>query len=238
MDIQGKTPQKISGRDSLQKIKLACAVGAQQFPTSGTLCEGIESFTEADAHSLKKLGKVCRLTASYGRRRFVYRDDHIRAHGAATYAMVVPSLFPRSAMESSLYGSAVLAWYSAHCFGSYPGGWIALVGQGSGVGQTASSLLRDLLGILEGERRFLRWYCKPAEVTSRYCHDRFYVRCRAGAEKELSIEKRFPSEKGVARVLTDRMSFTEMQEFAAKRRAKGEQVFYASWNPPWDTMGY
>ena len=216
----------VSGTDALWNVKLSCAVGYKRYPTEGTLCEGIESFTEADARSLASLGLICILTGCCGRQRFFFKARGVRGDGVFTYAVVEPTLYYEKNLDTNSIESGIFGLDGEITGGSA----ISSEKQFSIIASTASSVVRDLLSITQGKRNALEWYCKRGAVNNPGLNQRYYVRCRFGASLRLKIEKRFDSKRGVSRVLTKPMKSTEMHAFAAKRRAKGEQIFFAVWD--------
>ena len=126
----------VSGLDALRKIMLACAVAYDKLPTEGFSLEGIESVTAADVAHFQSRGYTCRLLASGGGCR-----------GRSVYAYVEPVLLRAGAPECSVLQNYNMARYEGRNAGR-----IVLMGQGAGRYPTASAVLRDLSGILRGER--------------------------------------------------------------------------------------
>ena len=203
----------VSGLDALRKVLLGCAVSCGKLPAEGAQCEGIESFTAADVQRLKSLGLTCRLVGRGG----CTEDGSI-------YALVEPALFPLSAPECSVLENNNLAWYRGDRAGR-----ITLMGQGAGRYPTASAVLRDLGGVLVGERSMLPLGCERVSADNAALQSSYYVRCAAGSEGGLDIAKRFDAEEGVARVLTAPMSPAAILKYAQQLRAEGGEIFIAAW---------
>ena len=132
----------VSGLDALRKIMLGCAVGFGLLPVEGLDCEGIESFSAADAADLKKRGLCCRLLARGGK------------SASGVYAYVEPMALGASAAECSVLDNFNMARYRGVNSGD-----IIMIGQGAGRWPTASAVLRDLSCILRGERAMLGAGC-------------------------------------------------------------------------------
>ena len=203
----------VSGLDALRKVLLACAVSRGKLPTEGTFCEGIESFTAADVRALSAQGRTCRLVGRGG-----------ESPEGALWALVEPALFPASASECAVLENNNLAWYRGRFSGR-----ITLTGQGAGRYPTASAVLRDLGGILHGEKTMLGQGCECIAADNAALRSRYYVRCAVDTAAELETEKTFEAENGTARVLTAPMAPTAIHEFAAQARSRGEKIFYAAW---------
>jgi len=200
----------VSGLDALRKIMLACAVAYGVLPTDGLLHEGIESITAADVAHFQSRGYTCRLIASGGR-----SDDGV-------YAYVEPVLLRDGAAECSVLQNFNMARYEGECAGS-----IVLIGQGAGRWPTASAVLRDLSGILRGERAMFPASLKRGEVdNSAACHS-YYVRLPAELAGELPADSA-ELDGDVCRMITEPMSVSQMHFAAAELRGRGAELFFAA----------
>ncbi len=200
----------VSGLDALRKIMLASAVAYGTLPTEGLLNEGIESVTAADVAHFQSRGYTCRLIASGGKQ------------DGGVYAYVEPVLLRDGAAECSVLQNFNMARYEGACAGS-----IVLMGQGAGRWPTASAVLRDLSGILRGEREMFPENVQRGAVDNSLCRHSYYVRLpKALAEKlpAASVEE----EGDVARVLTEPMAVSEMHSLAKQMREGGAEVFFAA----------
>ncbi len=200
----------VSGLDALRKIMLACAVAYGKLPTDGLLNEGIESISAADVAHFQSRGYTCRLIASGGK-----ADDGV-------YAYVEPVLLREGAPECSVLANFNMARYEGACAGS-----IVLMGQGAGRWPTASAVLRDLSGILRGEREMFPLGLERGEVDNSVCKHSYYVRLPA----ELAVELPAASSEldgDVARLITEPLSVSQMHFTAARLREDGAELFFAA----------
>lgn len=200
----------VSGLDALRKIMLACAVAYGKLPTDGLLNEGIESISAADVAHFQGRGYTCRLIASGGK-----ADDGV-------YAYVEPVLLREGAAECSVLANFNMARYEGACAGS-----IVLMGQGAGRWPTASAVLRDLSGILRGEREMFPLGLERGEVDNSVCKHSYYVRLPA----ELAVELPAASSEldgDVARLITEPLSVSQMHFTAARLREDGAELFFAA----------
>ena len=200
----------VSGLDALRKIMLACAVAYGTLPTEGLLHEGIEAVTAADVAHFQSRGYTCRLIASGGKR------------DGGVYAYVEPVLVRDGAAECSVLQNFNMARYEGVCAGS-----IVLMGQGAGRYPTASAVLRDLSGILRGERAMFPERLRRGAVDNGLCRHSYYVRLPAALREKLpcaSVE----TEGETARVLTEPMAVSDMHESAKNLREMGAEVFFAA----------
>ena len=200
----------VSGLDALRKIMLACAVAYDVLPAEGLLNEGIESVTAADVRHFRSRGYTCRLLASGGRTE------------SGVYSYVEPVLLRDGAAECSVLQNYNMARYEGRNSGP-----IVLMGQGAGRYPTASAVLRDLGGILRGER------CMFSEASARGRVDNsgsvhcYYVRLPADLAGEIDAESA-ELEGEVARLVTKPMSVSAMHETARRLRAQGAALFFAA----------
>ena len=200
----------VSGLDALRKIMLACAVAYGKLPTDGLLNEGIESISAADVAHFQSRGYTCRLIASGGK-----ADEGV-------YAYVEPVLLREGAPECSVLANFNMARYEGACAGS-----IVLMGQGAGRWPTASAVLRDLSGILRGEREMFPLGLERGEVDNSVCKHSYYVRLPA----ELAVELPAASSEldgDVARLITEPLSVSQMHFTAARLREDGAELFFAA----------
>ena len=201
----------VSGMDALRKIMLACAVAYDCLPTEGLLNEGIESVTAADVRHFAARGYTCRLLVSGGR----------NADGSVC-AYVEPVLLREGAPECSVLENYNMARYEGKCSGS-----IVLMGQGAGRYPTASAVLRDLSGILRGERSMFSERCAEGTADNRGSVHGYYVRLPAALAGELPAES-VERDGDLARVVTAPMSVQTMHGTAKRLRAQGAAVFFAA----------
>ena len=200
----------VSGLDALRKIMLACAVAYGKLPTDGLLNEGIQSVTAADVAHFQSRGYTCRLIASGGK-----ADDGV-------YAYVEPVLVRDGAAECSVLQNFNMARYEGACAGS-----IVLMGQGAGRWPTASAVLRDLSGILRGEREMFPLGLERGEVDNSVCRHSYYVRLPAALACELPAASS-ELDGDVARLITEPLSVSQMHFTAARLREDGAELFFAA----------
>ena len=200
----------VSGLDALRKIMLGCAVGFGLLPVEGLDCEGIESFSAADAADLKKRGLCCRLLARGGK------------SASGVYAYVEPMALGASAAECSVLDNFNMARYRGVNSGD-----IIMIGQGAGRWPTASAVLRDLSCILRGERAMLGAGCVSGKADNSGCAHSYYVRLPAGYAGRLPVKEAW-RDGGDARVITESVSVADMHALAAELRGSGAGIFFAA----------
>lgn len=200
----------VSGLDALRKIMLGCAVGFGLLPVEGLDCEGIESFSAADAADLKKHGLCCRLLARGGK------------SASGVYAYVEPMALGASAAECSVLDNFNMARYRGVNSGD-----IIMIGQGAGRWPTASAVLRDLSCILRGERAMLGAGCVSGKADNSGCAHSYYVRLPAGYAGRLPVKEAW-RDGGDARVITEPVSVADMHALAAELRGSGAGIFFAA----------
>ncbi|MBR0199194.1 MAG: homoserine dehydrogenase [Oscillospiraceae bacterium] len=200
----------VSGLDALRKIMLACAVAYDLLPAEGLLHEGIESVTAADVRHFRPRGYTCRLLASGGRTE----------RGVCAY--VEPVLLRDGAAECSVLQNYNMARYEGRNSGP-----IVLMGQGAGRYPTASAVLRDLSGILRGERYMFSEHCARRRVDNSGSVHCYYVRLPADLAGEIAAESA-EFEGQVARLVTKPMSVAAMHETARRLREQGAALFFAA----------
>ena len=200
----------VSGLDALRKIMLGCAVGFGLLPVEGLDCEGIESFSAADAADLKKRGLCCRLLARGGK------------SASGVYAYVEPMALGASAAECSVLDNFNMARYRGVNSGD-----IIMIGQGAGRWPTASAVLRDLSCILRGERAMLGAGCVSGKADNSGCAHSYYVRLPAGYAGRLPVKEAW-RDGGDARVITEPVSVADMHALAAELRGSGVGIFFAA----------
>ena len=200
----------VSGLDALRKIMLACAVAYDVLPAEGLLYEGIESITAADVRHFRPRGYTCRLLASGGR------------SGSGVCAYVEPVLLRDGAAECSVLQNYNMARYEGRNSGP-----IVLMGQGAGRYPTASAVLRDLSGILRGERAMFSESCARGRVDNSGSVHCYYVRLPADLAGEIEAEST-EYEGEVARLVTKPMSVAAMHETARRLREQGAALFFAA----------
>ena len=200
----------VSGLDALRKIMLGCAVGFGLLPVEGLDCEGIESFSAADAADLKKRGLCCRLLARGGK------------SASGVYAYVEPMALGASAAECSVLDNFNMARYRGVNSGD-----IIMIGQGAGRWPTASAVLRDLSCIFRGERAMLGAGCVSGKADNSGCAHSYYVRLPAGYAGRLPVKEAW-RDGGDARVITEPVSVADMHALAAELRGSGAGIFFAA----------
>ena len=201
----------VSGLDALRKIMLACAVAYDRLPVEGLLNEGIESITAADVAHFQSRGYTCRLVVSGGK----------NADGGVS-AYVEPVLLRAGAPECSVLENYNMARYEGKCSGS-----IVLMGQGAGRWPTASAVLRDLSGILRGERYMFSEACAEGAADNSGSVHGYYVRLPASLAGEFEAES-VETDGEIARLVTAPLSVQVMHETVKKLRAEGASVFFAA----------
>ena len=201
----------VSGLDALRKIMLACAVAYDLLPVEGLLNEGIESITAADVAHFQSRGYTCRLVVSGG-----------KAADGGVSAYVEPVLLRDGAPECSVLENYNMARYEGKCAGS-----IVLMGQGAGRWPTASAVLRDLSGILRGERYMFSAACAEGAADNSGSVHGYYVRLPAALAGEFPAES-LEEDGDIARLITAPMSVQAMHEKARALRTQGASVFFAA----------
>ena len=200
----------VSGLDALRKIMLACAVAWDRLPVDGFAREGIESITAGDVRHFKSLGLCCRLVTSGA------------PSGDSVSAFVEPVLFPDGAPECSVLENYNMARYEGRCSGS-----IVLMGQGAGRYPTASAVLRDLTGLLRGERYMFAADCLEGRADNSRTERCYYVRLPAALAGEIPAES-VEIDGETARLITRPMSVQTMHETVRRLREDGASVFFAA----------
>ncbi len=200
----------VSGLDALRKIMLASAVAYDVLPTEGLLNEGIESITAADVQHFQPRGYTCRLVVSGG------RTD------SGVYAYVEPVLLRAGAAECSVLQNYNMARYEGQNSGR-----IVLMGQGAGRYPTASAVLRDLSGILRGERCMFSECCVEGKADNSGSVHCYYVRLPAELAGEFDAESA-ELDGDAARLVTKPMSVSSMHETAKRLRSQGAPLFFAA----------
>lgn len=201
----------VSGLDALRKVMLLSAAAWDVLPVSGLLSEGIESMTRADAEHIMKRGYICRLLGRAG----LNRDGSV-------YACVEPVLVGRTAPEASVLENFNLARYEGRAAGQ-----IVLIGQGAGRWPTASAVLRDLSGILRGERAMLSADCRTGRADNGQLEQLYYVRLPEELAWALPVQSA-DTEGGTARLITEPMSPESMHSIAKELRQAGAKLFFAA----------
>ena len=201
----------VSGMDALRKIMLADAVAYGKLPKDGLLNEGIESITAADVAHFQSRGYTCRLLVSGGKNS----DGSVCAY-------VEPVLFRSGAPECSVLENYNMAKYEGKNSGR-----IVLMGQGAGRYPTASAVLRDLSGILRGERYMFEEDCEEAAANNAEIQHCFYVRLPAAFASSVPSESAETSGE-VCRLISKALSVKEMHALAKELREKGAKVFFAA----------
>ena len=201
----------VSGLDALRKIMLACAAAYGILPKEGLLNEGIESLTAEDVKDFAAKGWVCRLVTS----------GAMSADGKLS-AYIEPVLVRPGSAESSVLQNFNMARYEGKNAGA-----IALMGQGAGRYPTASAVLRDLSGILSGERYMFPACCTEGAADNSAAVNSYYVRLPAACASLLPAVSA-EEDGAVVRLITEPVSVKDMHEAAAKIRADGGSVFFAA----------
>ena len=200
----------VSGLDALRKIMLACTVAFDVLPVRGLLNEGIESITAEDVRHFQKLGYTCRLVVSGGRTE------------NGVYAFVEPVLLRAGAPECSVLQNYNMARYEGKNAGR-----IVLIGQGAGRWPTASAVLRDLSGILRGERAMFSASVAEGCADNSGCVRRYYVRLPKDCGDVLPAAS-LEACGDLVRLTTEPVSVQRMHETAAALRAQGKSLFFAA----------
>ena len=201
----------VSGLDALRKIMLADAVAYGLLPCEGLLNEGIESITAADVQHFQPRGYTCRLLVSGGKTG----DGRVSAY-------VEPVLLRAGSPECSVLQNYNMARYEGQCSGS-----IVLMGQGAGRYPTASAVLRDLSGILRGERYMFAADCVEGRADNSGSVHCYYVRLPAALVDRLPCES-VETVGETARVVTRAISVQAMHETAKALRSDGANLFFAA----------
>ncbi len=200
----------VSGLDALRKIMLACAVAYDKLPDEGLLHEGIESITASDVKHFQSRGYTCRLLAQGG-----------KSESGGIFAYVEPVLVRDGAPECSVLQNYNMARYEGECAGP-----IVLMGQGAGRWPTASAVLRDLSGILRGERAMLQSDCVRAAADNSGSVHAYYV--RLPAEHVCFEAESCELDGDCVRLITRPLPVSEMHAKVKELRAMGASVFFAA----------
>lgn len=201
----------VSGLDALRKIMLACAAAYDKLPTEGLLNEGIEAITAADVEHFSKRGYTCRLLALGGENK-----------DGSVFAYVEPVLLREGAAECSVLENYNMARYEGENSGP-----IVLMGQGAGRYPTASAVLRDLSGILRGERLMLQPSCERVKACNDKASNIYYVRVDAAHAASLPADT-METDNAVSRLITKPMSVKAMHDTAKQLREAGAEIFFAA----------
>ena len=196
------------GKDYADVLKQAQALGyAEADPT-------------ADVSGLDALRKIMLACAvAYDK---LPVDGFSREGIESITAYVEPVLLRDGAAECSVLENYNMARYQGRNSGP-----IVLMGQGAGRYPTASAVLRDLSGILRGERYMFRAGTERVAADNSKAVHVYYVRLPADQVKRLPAESA-EFDGDVARVLTKAMSVAEMHAIAKELRAGGAKVFFAA----------
>lgn len=200
----------LSGMDSFRKILLACAVAYGKQPSSAKDVEGIYEFTAKDAEVINGMGGAVRLIASGG-----LNED------GSVYAFVEPVVF-FDGMESSVRKNFNCASYTGE-----NSGLITLFGQGAGRYPTASAVLRDLTGIMDGDLEMMPPGCVRTEERD-LPQRRYLVRCDRDMAGRFDAAEEWHRESDTVWVVTDLIPAWEMHDRARSIRKEGRSVFFAS----------
>ena len=155
-------------------------------------------------------GYTCRLVAGGGR-----AEDGV-------YAYVEPVLLRDGAPECSVLQNYNMARYEGANAGP-----IVLMGQGAGRWPTASAVLRDLSGILRGEREMFPEGLRRGEVDNSLCRHSYYVRLPAELAGELPAASA-ELDGDTVRMITEPLPVSQMHFEAKRLRARGASVFFAA----------
>ena len=210
----------ISGLDTMRKIQLACAVAFDQLPSEGNNMEGIDSFRITEVEFLRKKKYQVRLMGQGGR-----NED------GSVYAYVEPTLFKDGTVESSIVMNNNLAEYEGiYC------GKMSLAGQGAGRYPTASSILRDVMCIHEGEREMLLSSCRAVSSNNdtKECVHPYFVSLPEEifpAFKKLVKGARLLAKEGDRVYLkTADISVDKMHDAIDDLRETGHRIFFAAYS--------
>ncbi|MBR5980077.1 MAG: homoserine dehydrogenase [Oscillospiraceae bacterium] len=200
----------LSGMDSFRKILLACAVAYGRQPSSAKDVEGIYEFTAKDAQVINGRGGAVRLIASGG----------LNENGSV-YAFVEPVIF-FDGMEKSVRKNFNCVSYTGE-----RAGLITLFGQGAGRYPTASAVLRDLTGIMDGTLEMMPHGCVRTEERN-LPQRRYLVRCDSGTAGRFSVTEEWHREADTVWIMTDPVPAEEMHDKVRSIRKEGRNVFFAS----------
>ena len=137
-------------------------------------------------------------------------------------AYVEPVLLRDGAAECSVLQNYNMARYEGACAGS-----IVLMGQGAGRWPTASAVLRDLSGILRGEREMFPENLRRGEADNSAESHCYYVRLPAAMAGELPAASAEQDGEFV-RLITEPIPVSQMHFLAAELRDQGADVFFAA----------
>ncbi|MBR5071377.1 MAG: homoserine dehydrogenase [Oscillospiraceae bacterium] len=200
----------LSGMDSFRKILLACAVAYGRQPSSAKDVEGIYEFTAKDAQVINGRGGAVRLIASGG----------LNENGSV-YAFVEPVIF-FDGMEKSVRKNFNCVSYTGE-----RAGLITLFGQGAGRYPTASAVLRDLTGIMDGTLEMMPHGCVRTEERN-LPQRRYLVRCDSDMASRFSATEEWHREADTVWIITDLVPAEEMHDKVRSIRKEGRNVFFAS----------
>ena len=200
----------LSGMDSFRKILLTCAVAYGRQPSSAKDVEGIYEFTAKDAEVINGRGGAVRLIASGG-----LNED------GSVYAFVEPVIF-FDGMERSVRKNFNCASYTGE-----RSGLITLFGQGAGRYPTASAVLRDLTGIMDGALEMMPPGCIRTEERD-IPQRRYLVRCDGDIAGRFSVTEEWHREADTVWIMTDPVPAEEMHDKVRSIRKEGRSIFFAS----------
>ena len=153
----------VEGFDTMRKLVLACAVGLGVFVREEDIPTfGISRIMPADIANATRKGCVLKLCASAA------MDE------TGLSACVEPTLISQSAPEAAIHNNLNYAWYCGEACGK-----MNFSGQGAGKLPTASNILRDITGILGGQRYLTDTDCHEADVRRDFVH-RYCLRVPEG----------------------------------------------------------
>ena len=200
----------LSGMDSYRKIVLACAVAYGIQPYAAEEVEGIYGFTDADAQLIKLRGGEVRLIARGG----------LNENGSV-YSYVEPRVF-FSGTEKEVRKNFNCASYVGE-----KAGLITMIGQGAGRYPTASAVLRDLTGILNGITEMMPDGCRR-EKENNTPAERYFVRCAKESASAFSCSEIWYGDEEKICFVTAPIRVRDMHERVRELRKEGRSIFFAS----------
>ena len=200
----------ISGLDSYRKIMLASAVSFGTMPEISSEIEGIGNYSMSDVDFVSGINGTVKLMARAGMQE-----------NGDVYAYVEPVII-KEGVEVGVRLNYNCASYEGEASGP-----ISLIGQGAGRWPTASAVLRDLTGIMDGCYEMMPQGCRKAEPVNSDRHE-YIVRCEDAVSEKFRTADILGRSGDTVYLLTGQYEVREMHKKVKELREKGHEVFFAA----------
>ena len=198
----------LNGADIRRKLVISSNIAYGCVIDEGEVAtEGIEHITGADIAAFKRMNRVCKLIAA----------SRKLENGVAAY--IEPAIMPPSMPESAIPQNYNLISLTGEHIGKQ-----SFYGQGAGRYPTAYNVLQDCVDIANGVRGFYTDRLEEAHVDNSSVQRQYYVRTN-GMDKWLQSHVDKILDCGI---ITDKVSVTELHNWAKHRRETDPGCFFAS----------